>query len=1131
LETESAALGRAVSAGFYRSFKMRYLLYTLPVMFLVSGLLTILLAGFAVRSLEEQHKQHTGASLAGFSEEMRMIILSRNLSDIQELLRRISIAVDAAELKILNSESEVVAAFDAAKINEIEYTREFTHRLLIQSPAGRPEEWSIVVRIKPGAMHLLIDNFLLYQVLIISVMILASVISAFMAFEKCVNLPLHKLRSRLQNALLERFEQSSEDSESEEFSDIEGDVEILFKKFQEKGRKWWQRTEQAEIAFFDLYLQDESFRFFGNVFSILRTARGNLTSFSDLLMLVSHESRTDAKLAWFDLKETIGSSDSGSHEMVLKIPVSSSQLTSTADENWIIICFFWNSSDKGKLLSGYIKNITAERQREQELRYAEEKFRATYEKLPVGIWRSQSDRFVSMNQEMASLLGYETPQEAVEKIRTISHDVYVSPVDRTFFFDELKKRGQVKNLEMKFRRANGEIFWGSLFGRIFVERGQQYVEGGFVDITARKQSEDLIRQSEESLRHSLEMSGLVAWHFEPATDLFVLRGQVGLLFGVSAENLKSVKAFKKLIFSEDLQNFDEAFERVRRLEPRNQKDPFRVNFRICRINSAQKTEVRWIEAVWGISESSDATRGVVFKGFFVDVTHIRTAHEKLQDAVSRARHEQSDKLQFFTGMSHDIRTPLNAIIGFSELLGPAMQQGKGEQYVEAIQSASRSLIGVIDSILDLSRLESGKVELLPEPCCLNDLALDLEQNFKDEIIKKQLELSVSVDPAVPASLMLDETRLRQILINLLSNAVKFTSNGNVTLRILASPSIKPGIANIVIAVEDSGIGIPESDLAEIFEPFSSRRGRGDRLGSAGLSLAICERLVKLMNGKIKVNSDIERGTRFEISLKDIQIAESGLRARPSVSRQLRKITFAGQKVLVADDTASNRELLSEALQNIGLRVICATDGNEAVAMARQELPDLIFMDIRMPEKDGVCAARELKCHSSTAAIPVVAVTASVSLNEEEQIKGLFSGFLNKPVSLVRLFAEAAKFLRHSSDISDRNETDSVFLPPEAFEQLSDPWRLCETINKEIFPLLEDLDGVVVVVKIRELAEIIKQTAIRHSFNSLTIEATRLSEKAESFDISGMRDSCKRIKKILLQLLKVYSRQTQKAVGQ
>lgn len=1100
-------------------------------MFIVSGLLTILLAGFAARSLEEQHKQQIGASLAGFSEEMRMIILSRNLSDIQELLKRISGAVDAAELKILNSESEVVAAYNAGKSDEIMYTRDFTHRLLVQSPIGRPEEWLLLVRLKPGAMHLLIDNFLLYQVLIISVMILASIISAFLAFEKCVSLPVIKLRSRLKDALIDKFELSSGQTSSGEFSDIEADVESLLKTFQDKKRKWWQLLEQTEIAFFDLSLPDEIFRFYGNVFAILKTGRGDLKTFSDLLALVSQESRTDAKLAWFDLKSGIDSSDTGSHKMILKIPTAHTQLSNVAEENWISISFFWNRSDDRKNLSGCIRNITGLRLREQELTRSADRFRGTYEKLPVGIWRSQSDRFVDMNQEMADLLGYANPAEAIEKIKTISHDVYVSPVDRTFFFDELKKRSQVKNIEMKFRRANGEVFWGSLFGRIFVERGQQFVEGAFVDITARKQAEDMVRQSEEHLRHSLDMSGLVAWHYDPAIDLFNLKGQVGELFGVSLDNLKTLKAFKKIIFSEDLQNFDEAFEKARRLEPRNQREPLRADFRVCRINSAQKTEVRWIEAVWGINEASSPTRGVIFKGYFVDVTHIRTAHEKLQAAVTQAKHEQSDKLQFFTGMSHDIRTPLNAIIGFSELLGPAMQQGKGEQYVEAIQSASRSLIAVIDSILDLSRLESGKVELLLEPCCLNDLALDFEQTFREEVAKKQLELVVSVDTAVPASLMLDETKLRQVLLHLLSNAVKFTSSGSVILRILASPSVERDMANIVISVEDSGIGIPESDLPDIFEIFSSRKGRGDRLGSAGLSLAICDRLVRLMKGRIKVTSDIERGTRFEISLKNVPVVESSTKSRVSISRQLKRITFAGQKVLVADDTASNRELLSEALQNTGLRVICASDGNEAVALARQELPDLIFMDIRMPEKDGVCAARELKCHSSTASIPVIAVTASVSLSEEEQIKGLFSGFLNKPVSLIRLFAEAARFLRHSSDLDDRNQPDPVLLPPEAFEQLSDPWKLCETVNKDILPLLEELDGVVVVVKIRELAEVIKQTAIRHSFNSLTIEAAKLSEKAETFDISGMRECCNRIRKILLQLLKVYSRQSQKAVGQ
>jgi CheY-like chemotaxis protein len=227
--------------------------------------------------------------------------------------------------------------------------------------------------------------------------------------------------------------------------------------------------------------------------------------------------------------------------------------------------------------------------------------------------------------------------------------------------------------------------------------------------------------------------------------------------------------------------------------------------------------------------------------------------------------------------------------------------------------------------------------------------------------------------------------------------------------------------------------------------------------------------------------------------------------------------------LVADDTASNRELLSEALRNAGLTVLCAVDGSEAVEMAKQHLPDIIFMDIRMPEKDGVCAARELKCIDSTAAIPIVAVTASVSFSEEEKLKGLFDGFLNKPISLARLFAEAARFLRHEVEEQETEKSENLLLPPEAFEQMNEPWQLCEIAEKDFLPVIAELEGAIVIGKVKALAERLKQVSSHHSFNHLLLEADRLMSKAGAFDISGMREICLRIRKILQQVISFYSR--------
>lgn len=1114
----------------YRSFKMRYLLYSLPVILLISGLLSIVLAGFASASLEQQYRQQIGNVTAEYIEELRMIVLSRNIADLQEFLKKLSVRLDSLSIELKNAQSETLAAYSRGDAVAGEYTIEYTHLLLLQSVAGQSEEWRLIARIRPGPLVNLIDNFLLYQLLIIAMMVMGYVISTFIAVEKSVNKPLQNLITIVQRGLSKNSERGFNEEipsdailENDEFGELGIHLGELLAQGQEFSRRFENFSSQIGVVCFRLNYHEETMKFSANPEPVLGQPESAIRNINDFWALVSSDQRGEAKQAWYDLKETMQTQDRGKHKIELRINGPRDEFSAPSTENWVKMFLIWEHEDGKPSIQGYVCDISAERKREVEFLTQAERYRKIHENLPVGIWRSQSDRFVYMNQAMADALGYASPAEAIDKIKSINHDVYVSSVDRTFFFDELKKRDQVKNLEMRFKKANGEIFWGSLFGRMYQERNVQYVEGGFVEITQRKQAEDKLRTDEEFLRQSLATADIVSWQIDSVSGKMLLKGPVANLLGHGCEDIDTIKGFCRLVHSGDLQRFIEAIERSRRIENVSNRERNQIEFRICRLGKEKKTELRWLQSFFSIVDAPSVSRSGILRGLFIDITPLKEGEEKLKRAIDEARLDSQDKLQFFANISHDIRTPLNAIIGFSELLSPVLLEGKGEQYVGSILSASRSLISIVDNILDLARLEAGRVDLNLEPVAFVDLVRDLKLLASPDADKKQLALSISVDAEVPPILLLDEGRIRQVLMNLLGNAIKFTSKGAVSLKAALAHSAQRGKVNLLITVEDSGVGIPEDDLHHIFDPFSLKRGKGDRVGRAGINLAICERLVSLMNGSINVKSDFERGTRFEVLLREVSIVEGDHKSRLVAFKPQRSFSFPGQKVLVADDTASNRELLCEALGNAGLKVVAAKDGNEAIKLAKDEKPDLIFMDIRMPEKDGICAARELKCLETTSSIPIVAVTASVSFVEEARLKGFFDGFLSKPISLAKLFAEAARFLKHDLAESGTEKSDNSFLPPEAFEQLIEPWQLCETVGKDIMPLLAGLDGAIVISQVKELADFLKNIAVKHSFNLLTLESESLESCAGAFDVAGVRACCMRIHGILTQLLKVYSR--------
>lgn len=387
---------------------------------------------------------------------------------------------------------------------------------------------------------------------------------------------------------------------------------------------------------------------------------------------------------------------------------------------------------------------------------------------------------------------------------------------------------------------------------------------------------------------------------------------------------------------------------------------------------------------------------------------------KLIEARKSAEEANLAKSEFLANMSHEIRTPMNAILGFSEIMLNTADSERDKNYLTTITNAGRTLLALINDILDLSKIESGKVKIQPVPSDISEIVEEIRQLFDATAGEKNIDLRVEIDRKLPPVILIDEVRIRQILYNLISNAIKFTYEGSVKVYVRFSEKDDHHNYNrLEFSVSDTGVGIPMEHQTAIFDSFFQiETGNTRKEGGTGLGLTITRKIVELMDGSIGLNSNPGRGTTFTISFKDVET--SALELRQDTTYDWGKVTieFEPATVLIVDDVLMNRKLVSAFLKSFDFKLIEAVNGKEAVRIAKEELPDMILMDLRMPEMSGYDATRILTNLRATSHIPIVAFTASSMSHEEDIIRQLFSGYLRKPVSRNDLLTMLANHMPH-----------------------------------------------------------------------------------------------------------------------
>ena len=408
----------------------------------------------------------------------------------------------------------------------------------------------------------------------------------------------------------------------------------------------------------------------------------------------------------------------------------------------------------------------------------------------------------------------------------------------------------------------------------------------------------------------------------------------------------------------------------------------------------------------------------------------------LQTALEVAEHASEAKSTFLTNMSHDFRTPMNSITGFANIaLDNINDIDRVKDCLHKIIFSSNHLLNLVNDILDVSRIESGKITLNEEPFSLEELKQSIVLLFEEQSRKKTITFTVDTERLVHTNVHADKLRIEQILVNIIGNALKFTSAGGTVQVIMRERSFAPkGYTSFVCEVIDTGCGMNPDFLDKIFEPFErDEQAYPQRIEGTGLGMTITKSLVHLMGGTIEVESELGKGSHFTVSLPLELINEDRLikAHEHNVHAYSKKRSFNGYHALVVDDDTLSREILNEYLRNQGFTFDEASDGDEAVRTVAQSTPytyDIIIMDMRMPHMDGDEAARAIRDldRSDSSEIPIIAVTADAFEEGRRRAKRAgFTAHTTKPLNLDKLTQLLDHYLpetplRQNKDLNHRS---------------------------------------------------------------------------------------------------------------
>ncbi len=485
--------------------------------------------------------------------------------------------------------------------------------------------------------------------------------------------------------------------------------------------------------------------------------------------------------------------------------------------------------------------------------------------------------------------------------------------------------------------------------------------------------------------------------------------------------------------------------------------------------------------------------------------------QRILERTAQLEAANKAKSEFLANMSHEIRTPMNAVLGYAELLGLMIEDTTQKDYIESIKISGRSLLTLINDILDLSKIEAGKLDLHLDLINSVSFFAEFERIFSLRLSEKGLKFILDISPDTPLGIRIDDSRLRQIILNLIGNAIKFTNNGTITLKVsiennqtITHPSGKTeDILDLIIDVIDTGIGITPEMQEEVFNPFVQVHNQNaKKYGGTGLGLSITQRLIQLMNGTISLASHLNEGSSFRVVIPGISCLSEFADRSNEYFIDPKDMKFDKAIIIVADDVENNRRYLVEALRKSDFEIIEAEDGLEALSLAKKIVPDLIITDLAMPGLNGFELLDKLKSDDSLKHIPVIAYSAMVMNDQKNRIhEHEFAGLLIKPLEIKRLYLELMKILPYKSLVGPGEQQSLSEI--NIVEEIIDLQGLMDSLNSTFNTIWKTFEITQPLNDVTDFGNKIAELGRKHNASLLVGYGEELVSASNSFNIESI----------------------------
>ncbi|MEZ7196490.1 PAS domain S-box protein [Pseudodesulfovibrio karagichevae] len=636
----------------------------------------------------------------------------------------------------------------------------------------------------------------------------------------------------------------------------------------------------------------------------------------------------------------------------------------------------------------YGRDVTEARFAEEARKKTQEQYRLIVETANEGILGLDANQVVTYaNKIVADFFGCR-----VEEIIGRSLLDFVAPLDWEDNLRRIEERrlGQRERYERRFQRRDGTEIWGMVSSTpLMAEDGR--LLGAFAmiaDITEVKQAHERLLNILDGISADIYVSDFVT------NEILFMNACMRDHYGPIEEGM---------VCHEVIRGLDERCPRCPkpRLVDENGEpvgtlvsERFYEKRQCWHLNHDRA--IRWLEG------------RLVHMHMAADITEIKSMAAELEKAMAKAEAASLAKNEFLANMSHEIRTPLNGLLGMLQLMQLSALEPTQRDYLETALNSGRSLLQVLNDILDLSKVESGKLELEAIPFELGEVMDQVVSTFRHSVEERGVSMRWEIDEDLPRHFVADKGRLRQILFNLVGNAVKFTESGSIEVR--AHP-LESGAANgtvrLLFEVSDTGIGIPRDKVNAVFDPFTQVDGSSTRkYQGTGLGLGIVRRLVQLMGGSISVDTEEGEGTTiyFTIQSRLAELPDDPAHDQVVPSRN------GGLSILVAEDERVNRVVVQRILEKLGHRAVCVGSGEEAIKILREQSFDLFLSDIQMPGLDGVATTKVIRGDLGLD-IPVIALTAHAMQGDRDRfIAAGMNGYVSKPFEIDRLQQEIERVM-------------------------------------------------------------------------------------------------------------------------